>query len=74
MNAIGDNIQMVCGTVLLLAVLAALVILGLHGTVTGTQVVTALTTIIALSGGAFAVHAGVNAGAKAATESTEPKK
>lgn len=61
-----DNVRLVCGTVLLVSVLASIVALALHGTVTGIEAMAAIGTIITLGGGAFAVHVGVTAGARAA--------
>jgi hypothetical protein len=64
--------QAVGGAVLLLAVIATVALLAWHGTLTGAEAFGALTTIISLGGGAFAVHAGTNAGARAAGASTPP--
>ncbi len=58
--------QLVCGTLLLLGVIGAIVTLALHGTVAGAEAMVAITAIIGIGGGAFAVHAGVSAGANAA--------
>lgn len=59
-------VQTVAGTVLLISVLASIVALALRGTVTGSDAMVAITAIIGIAGGAFAVHAGVSAGANAA--------
>lgn len=66
MNTYGTNIQMICGTVILVAVLASIVALAFHGTITGDVAMAGIGGIITLGGGAFAMHAGVSAGAKAA--------
>lgn len=58
--------QIVCGTVILLGVIGAIVALAWNGTVAGSDAMVAITAIIGIAGGAFAVHAGVNAGASAA--------
>lgn len=58
-------VQWLCATTLLLAVLAGVFVLAWHGTLTGTEAITIVTTIVGIAGGAFAVHAGVNVGAKA---------
>lgn len=62
--------QTVSGTLLLLGVLAAITAMAIHGTVTGSDAMVAITAIIGIAGGAFAVHAGVNAGANAANNTT----
>lgn len=62
----------ICGTVLLLAVLTVITVLALHGTILGIEAIGAITTIIGIGGGAIAVHAGVNAGAKAASSDPGP--
>lgn len=59
-------ITLICGTVVLIGVLASIVALAFHGTVAGSDAMVAITAIIGIAGGAFAVHAGVNAGATAA--------
>lgn len=66
------NIPIICGTILLIAVLASIVALALHGTIDGTLAMGGIGTIITLGGGAFAVHSGVSAGAKAALTSPTP--
>lgn len=68
------DVQAAGGFLLLVGVIAAIVVLALHGTITGTQAMTALMAIITLGGGAFAVHAGVSAGSKAAAAPTDPEK
>lgn len=59
--------SVVCGTVLLLAVLAGIFVLVWHGSVTGEAALAVVATIVGIGGGAFAVHTGTSAGAKAAT-------
>lgn len=65
-------IQAICATILLLGVLAAITTMAIHGTVVGSDAMVAITAIIGIAGGAFAVHAGVNAGANAANNTTPP--
>jgi len=64
------NTQTIAGAAILVAVIAAVVALAWHNTLTGTEAITALTTIIALGGGALAVHSGAKIGAAAATSGT----
>ncbi len=66
MNGSRPNVLVVCGTVLLLAILGGIFALAWHGTFTGAEVFGLVTAIIGIAGGAFAVHSGVNAGAQAA--------
>lgn len=54
---------MVCGTVILLAVLGGIFGLAWHGTITGGDAVAIIGTISGVGVGAFGVHAGVKAGA-----------
>lgn len=61
-----STVTQICGSAILLGVLGAIVALALKGTVTGSDAMVAITAIIGIAGGAFAVHAGVSAGAKAA--------
>jgi hypothetical protein len=61
-----SDIQTVAGAALLLAVLASVVFLAYHGTLSGAEAFGALTTIITLGGGALAVHSGAKVGARAA--------
>jgi hypothetical protein len=61
-----STVQVIAGTVILIAVLASIVTLAFHGTVAGSDAMVAITAIIGIAGGAFAVHAGVAAGANAA--------
>lgn len=68
----GNAVQTICGTVLLLAVLALIGTLAIHGSVAGSDAMVAITAIIGIAGGAFAVHAGVNAGANAAGSPMPP--
>lgn len=65
MNTSG-TVQVISGTVILVAILAAIVALAWHGTITGTEAMGGIGAIITLGGGALAVHVGVNAGANAA--------
>ena len=60
------------GAAILIAVLGAIVALALHGTVTGSEAMVAITAIVGIAGGAFSVHAGVTAGAKAANTTPPP--
>lgn len=64
--------QTVAGAALLLAVIVAVVVLGWHHILSGTEVYGALTTIITLGGGALAMHSGAKVGARAAGVSSEP--
>jgi hypothetical protein len=60
------NILVVCGTVILVGVIAAVCALAVNGDIAGGDAIAILGTIITLGGGALAAHAGVTAGAKAA--------
>lgn len=62
----GNSIQTIAGTLLLLGVLGSITAMAIVGTVTGSDAMVAITAIIGIAGGAFAVHAGVSAGANAA--------
>lgn len=64
-------VNVVCGTLLLLAVLAGVFVLAWHGTLTSAEVYGTVTTIISIGGAAFAVSHGVNAGKKAAVEGAQ---
>lgn len=57
-------VNSVCGTVMLLAVLAGVFTLAWHGTISGGEAMTVVVSIVSLAGGIFAVHSGVNAGAQ----------
>jgi hypothetical protein len=70
MDTTSSPVQWICATVMIVAVLGGMFALAWHGTVSSTELVTVVTTIIAIAGGAFAVHAGVNSGAKAAKNTT----
>jgi hypothetical protein len=61
-----STVQFVCGTLIILGVIASVVALAFQGTISGQDAVAILATIVTLGGGALAVHTGVNAGAKAA--------
>jgi len=63
--------QTVAGTVLLIAVIVGIVVLALHGTLSGAEAFGLLTTIITLGGGAMAVHSGAKVGARAAGVTAE---
>lgn len=67
-----STVQTIAGTVLLMSVLAAITAMAIVGTVTGSDAMVAITAIIGIAGGAFAVHAGVNAGANAAGSPMPP--
>jgi len=67
---ISSTVQLICGTLILLAVIAACAVLAWHGTISGSDAMVAITAIVGIGGGAFAVHSGVAAGAKAATTGT----
>jgi type IV secretory pathway TrbL component len=69
-----DTIQVLIGGLLLLAVLGVVAVLTWHGTISGNEAYGICTTIVSIGAGAFAVHAGVNAGARAAKHTTEPTK
>lgn len=58
--------QVICGTVLLLGVLAAITVMAIQGSVPGSDAMVAISGIIGIAGGALAVHSGVSAGASAA--------
>lgn len=73
MTGASPNVLVACGTTILLAVVGAIVALALKGTVSGSDAMVAITAIIGIAGGAFAVHAGVNAGANAANTIPTPK-
>jgi len=62
--------QTVGAVLLLLSVIAAIVVLAWHGTISGPEAFGALTTIITLGGGALAVHSGAKVGARAAGVTT----
>lgn len=72
MNSNSSPIQLICGTILLLGVIGSILALALHGTVTGSDAMVAITAIIGIAGGAFAVHSGVNAGSAAANTTPGP--
>lgn len=69
MNSIA---QVVAGTLLLLGVLTSITVMAIQGTVAGSDAMVAITAIIGIAGGAFAVHAGVSAGANAAGSPMPP--
>lgn len=58
--------SIIAGSVLLLAILAGVFTLTWHGDLTGGAALGVVGTIIGIASGAFAVHTGVSAGAKAA--------
>lgn len=60
------NIVAVCGTAVILAVLAVIGVLTWHGAVTGQQAMLVIGIIATAAVAIFGVHAGVNAGAKTA--------
>lgn len=68
----GNPVQTICGTVILLAVLALIGALAIQGTVAGSEAMLAITSIISIAGGGFLVHAGVSAGANAAGSPMPP--
>jgi hypothetical protein len=68
----GSPIQTICGTVILLAVLATIATLAIQGTVAGAEAMVAITAIIGIAGGIVAVHSGVTAGANAAGSPMPP--
>lgn len=71
------SIQAIIGGLLLLAVLGVATALTWHGSISGNEAYGLLTTIVSIGAGAFAVHAGVTAGGRAAkhtTTTTEPPK
>ena len=59
-------IQVIAGAALLLAVIASIVLLAWHGVLSSAEAFGLLSTIIALGGGALAVHSGAKIGATAA--------
>lgn len=67
-----NTIQTIAGTIILVGVLAAITAMAIVGTVTGSDAMVAITAIIGIAGGAFAVHAGVSAGANAAGSPMPP--
>jgi mannose/fructose/N-acetylgalactosamine-specific phosphotransferase system component IID len=62
-----SNTQVICGTVLLIAVLGGVFALAWHGTFTGAEVFGIVMSVISIGGAAFAVHSGVKAGSNATT-------
>lgn len=66
--------QTIGAIAILIAVLAAIVVLAIHGTINGTQAMTGIMAVITLGGGALAVHAGVSVGAKAGAAAALAKK
>lgn len=68
----GNSTNVICGTVLLLAVMAGIFVLTWHGTISGGEAITMATAIVGIAGGAFAVHAGVKAGSSAASPVVQP--
>lgn len=54
------------GAAILLGVLAGVFALAWHGTISGGEAMTVVTSITAAAAGIFAVHSGVHAGARAA--------
>ncbi len=52
---------LVCGTLLLIAILAGVFALAWHGTLTGTQALQVVMVIVALAGGVLGVHVGISA-------------
>ena len=67
-------VTQISGAAILLGVLGAIVALALHGTVSGSDAMVAITAIVGIAGGAFSVHAGVTAGAKAAAPPADTSK
>lgn len=67
-----NHVQIICGTIIVVAVLALIGTLAIQGTVAGSDAMVAITAIIGIAGGAFANHAGVNAGANAAGSPMPP--
>jgi len=65
-----NNVSMIVGAVLLLAVLAGVFVLAWHRTVSGGEALTVVTAIVGIAGGGFAMHAGVKAGSDASSPST----
>lgn len=63
--------QLLLAAIILLAILVGIFLLAWHKTVSGGEALAVITTILGVVGGAFALHAGVNAGAKAATTTTD---
>jgi len=62
------NIVAVCGTAVILAVLAVIGILTWHGAVTGQQAMLVIGVIATAAVAIFGVHTGVTAGAKMAAQ------
>lgn len=62
-KTINPNIALLCGTVLLLGVLAGMFILAWHGTLTGDQIVGVVTAIIAIAAVCFGAPAAASAAA-----------
>ena len=62
--------QVIGGSALLALVIGAIFGLAWHGTLTGAEAFGAYTSIISIGGTVFGVHAGVKAGAAAASPTT----
>lgn len=67
MGNANPNILVICGAAILVAVVGAAVALAFNGNVGGDAVLALLGSVVAIGGGAIAVHTGVTAGAKAAS-------
>jgi len=67
------TIQTICGSILLLAILAGLFALVWHGSITGAAALAVVATIAAAAIGALAHSNGVTAGAEAARRQPEAK-
>lgn len=61
-----SDTQTIGGVAILIAVIASIVALAWHGTLSGAEAYGALISIITLGGGALAVHSGAKVGARAA--------
>ncbi len=64
------RIQVLCGTVIIGGVVAAIVAMAWHGTIAGSDAMVAITAIIGIGGGAISHASGVSAGATAAATGT----
>lgn len=67
-----NRTNVISGTVILVTVLVGLFVLAWHKTILGVELVTIVTAIIGIAGGAFAHNSGVNAGASAAAVTPPP--
>ncbi len=69
---VNPTVAWICATAIIVVVLAGVFTLVWHGSVSGGDALALVGGIVTLVGGIFGVHAGVNAGANAATKTSAP--